>query len=84
MAISERTRFRIFAFSFLVLLGILIALGYPIGISVIMGLIYCVDNSSFGCTFVFVLMFAYLGCLLLSALGAASMWNKASRLRAKS
>jgi len=83
MAIPERTRYRIFAFGFFVLLGILIALAYPIGISVFMGLIYCVDSSTLSCTFVLVLMFAYLGCSLLTALGASSMWNKASRLRPK-
>ncbi|WP_186479348.1 hypothetical protein [Synechococcus sp. NOUM97013] len=84
MAISERTRFRIFAFSFLVLLGILIALALPIGLTVIMGLIYCFDSGTLRCTYVFAWMFAYLGCSLLSALGAASMWNKASRLRPRS
>lgn len=84
MAITERTRFRIFGFCFLVLLGILMVLAYPVGLTVIMGLFYCLESSPLSCTFVFVLMFAYLGCSLLSALGAASMWNKATRLRSKS
>ncbi|QNJ19616.1 putative conserved membrane protein [Synechococcus sp. A18-25c] len=62
----------------------MIALAFPIGISVIMGLIYCFDSNTLSCTDAFVLMFAFLGCSLLSALGASRMWTKASRVRAKS
>ena len=84
MGITESTRFRVFAYFFLFLLGILLAAALPLGVTFFMGLIYCFDSTAINCTFVFVLMFAYLGCLLLSALGAASMWSKAGRLRMRS
>ena len=48
-------------------------LAYPVGLTVIMGLFYCLESSPLSCTFVFVLIFACLSCSLLSVLGVASI-----------